>query len=519
MLRNTNINTRLFVAFSLILILMIILALGAFQGMEVLTDMTKQMYRHPLTVSNAVLDANTHIVAIHRSMKDVVLASSEAEIREAVNRVDQQEKEVLQRFQIVQERFLGDKTQVVKTLQTIYDWRQIREEVISLARSGQHDAAVAITRGRGAKHLALIEKEMDELIVFARNKAQEYMDNAEAKHKQVLLLMGILLLLVLLSSIVIAIVVTRNINREIAERKQAQNAVQTSETKFRTLYESSGDAVMLLDEERFIWCNPATLTMFGCATHEEFCSEHPADLSPPTQPDGTDSLTLANERISAAMKEGWHRFEWMHRRLNGEDFPAEVVLSAMKLEGRPVLQVLIRDISERKQAEEKIKHMANHDELTGLPTLRLGKDRLSGAIALARRYKSSVALLFLDLDGFKAVNDSMGHKAGDHVLNEVAARLMQSVRETDTVARIGGDEFIIILTQVDEKANSVKIAKNILEIVSRSMKIDGQDIYIGTSIGIALYPDHGETPAELIKKADEAMYVVKRKGKNNYAFA
>jgi diguanylate cyclase (GGDEF)-like protein/PAS domain S-box-containing protein len=177
------------------------------------------------------------------------------------------------------------------------------------------------------------------------------------------------------------------------------------------------------------------------------------------------------------------------------------------------------DITERKQAEDKIRHLANHDELTGLPTLRLGKDRLLSAIALARRNKSSVALLFLDLDGFKAVNDGMGHKAGDQVLKEVAKRLTHSIRDTDTVARIGGDEFVIILTQVGDNTAPAKIAKKVIDALAMCIEIDDQDVYIGTSIGIALYPIHGETSDELIKKADEAMYMVKHKGKNNYAIA
>ena len=180
---------------------------------------------------------------------------------------------------------------------------------------------------------------------------------------------------------------------------------------------------------------------------------------------------------------------------------------------------IARDITARKLAEEEVRHLAYHDELTGLPTLRLGKDRLSGAIALARRNKSSAAVFFLDLDGFKEVNDSLGHKAGDHVLIEVGERLTRCVRDVDTVARIGGDEFIIVLAQIGKKEAAAMIAEKIIETLALPIKFDGHNVNIGTSIGIALYPDHGEIPGELIKRADEAMYVVKRKGKNNYALA
>jgi diguanylate cyclase (GGDEF)-like protein/PAS domain S-box-containing protein len=187
-------------------------------------------------------------------------------------------------------------------------------------------------------------------------------------------------------------------------------------------------------------------------------------------------------------------------------------------EGNPAgVLGISHDITDRKMAEEEIKHLANHDELTGLPTLRLGKDRLSSAIALARRSKTSAAVLYLDLDGFKEVNDTLGHKAGDQVLIEVGMRMTQIIRETDTVARIGGDEFVIVLGQIEEEIAPAKIAKKIIKTLTRPIRLDEQEVNISASIGISLYPKHGETPDELISKADKAMYAIKHKGKNNYA--
>ena len=136
---------------------------------------------------------------------------------------------------------------------------------------------------------------------------------------------------------------------------EAAEALRDSEEKFRALYELSSDAVILLDEKGFFDCNDATLQIFGCASREEFCSKHPADFSPSTQPDGMDSMRLANERIATAMEEGSKHFEWIHRRMNGEDFPAEVLLSALELGGRRVLQAVVRDITERKRAEDKLR--------------------------------------------------------------------------------------------------------------------------------------------------------------------
>ena len=153
---------------------------------------------------------------------------------------------------------------------------------------------------------------------------------------------------------------------------ESAEALSRSETKFHTLYDSTRDAVMLLDEKGYFDCNPATLTVFGCASREEFCSKHPADVSPPVQPDGTDSLTLANQRIATALEKGGNRFEWMHKRIDtGETFPAEVLLSAMELDGKPVLQAVVRDITARKQAEWEIQHQANFARFNPNPVLEL----------------------------------------------------------------------------------------------------------------------------------------------------
>ncbi len=145
------------------------------------------------------------------------------------------------------------------------------------------------------------------------------------------------------------------IRTDITQRKAAEESLSRSEVKFRTLFDSTNDAVMLLDEKGFFDCNPATLKVMGCASREEFCSKHPADLSPPMQPCGTDSLTLARERIAAAIATGRQHFEWVHQRVDtGAPFPAEVLLSAMQLDGRPVLQAVVRDITGRKRAATEL---------------------------------------------------------------------------------------------------------------------------------------------------------------------
>ena len=197
------------------------------------------------------------------------------------------------------------------------------------------------------------------------------------------------------------------------------------------------------------------------------------------------------------------------------------------LESNDKLETLVRDrtreleqeIAERRQAEAIITHMANHDSLTGLPIRPLFMDRLSQALATARRSGRDVAVLFVDLDGFKSVNDSFGHEAGDRLLKEAARRLLASVRETDTVARHGGDEFTVVLTDVADSNAVTTVARKMIEALAQPFKLQNDEARIGASVGIALSSANGDNPEVLLERADAAMYVAKEDGKNTYAYA
>jgi len=167
----------------------------------------------------------------------------------------------------------------------------------------------------------------------------------------------------------------------------------------------------------------------------------------------------------------------------------------------------------------RIAHLANHDSLTGLATLRLAKERFELALHMASRREQLLALLFLDLDSFKLVNDSHGHDAGDAVLQEVAKRLLNEIRESDTACRIGGDEFLIILSEVSGKAEVENLCQRLIDNVTRPIQCSGNNHVVGVSIGAALYPECGDSLEVLRKRADASMYEVKRAGKNNFSIA
>jgi diguanylate cyclase (GGDEF)-like protein/PAS domain S-box-containing protein len=437
-----------------------------------------------------------------------------------------------------------------------------------------------------------------------------------------------------------------SVSQDVTKRERPENMRQNSanENKYRILFENSADANWLMDETGFLDCNSAALEMFGYSADAPML--HPADISPPIQPDGTPSRKAADRKIAAAFLNGKERFEWLHQRKSGSVFPAEVCLTALTLSGRPTLLATVRDITERKRveeallfktalleaqaettidgilavdesdhivlanrqfglhfgipdemlstgddqvvrqhvadrvedpeafvdrirylndhrdeksrdeikfkngkvfdrysaplvdsrshyrgriwyfrditerkvAEERIQYLAYYDALTGLPNRALLHDRLAKTLASARRQKDNVALLFLDLDGFKNINDSLGHPIGDLLLQEIAGRLKTWGREQDTVARLGGDEFLLLLTGVKDAPDVAVAAERLLEAMTTEFVVQGHTVRVSCSIGISIFPEHGANGETLISRADAAMYSAKESGCNNFRF-
>ncbi|WP_305043592.1 putative bifunctional diguanylate cyclase/phosphodiesterase [Geoalkalibacter sp.] len=200
------------------------------------------------------------------------------------------------------------------------------------------------------------------------------------------------------------------------------------------------------------------------------------------------------------------------------DVEGSLTRAVTQSDSEALLWVICRDVSERKRAEAQLLHMAHHDLLTGLPNRACFMERLNQAISLAKRNRKMVAVLFLDLDRFKIINDTLGHPLGDCLLKEMGQRLLQCVREADTVARLGGDEFTICLSSLDQAEGAERVAGKILKALAQPVWLDGHELFITTSIGMSLFPGDGEDALGLIKKADIAMYAAKAQGRNNWQF-
>ncbi len=212
--------------------------------------------------------------------------------------------------------------------------------------------------------------------------------------------------------------------------------------------------------------------------------------------------------------------EIWNRRKNGEAFLEWQTISIIRGDAdEPIRYVSVfNDITERWQKDERIRHLAFHDPLTELPNRTLLMERLTQLIAATARQPNNLALLFLDLDGFKSINDNFGHDVGDDVLVIVAQKIQTEIRLSDTVARLGGDEFIVLLSNPIDAEGSANIANRIIHKLNEPMEFSGLSVNVGVSVGIIMFPDDGHLPVQLLKRADEAMYQAKAAGRNQYSF-
>jgi diguanylate cyclase (GGDEF)-like protein/PAS domain S-box-containing protein len=298
----------------------------------------------------------------------------------------------------------------------------------------------------------------------------------------------------------------------VIERRRWEKALMASEQQYRLLFERNQAGVFRTTVDGYVLaCNTALARMLGLSSPEELLAS--SALQYYCDPKERDRfLTQLREDGSIA------NFELRLRRPDGTEF--WILENANLLPAKngvdSVIEGTMVDITERKRAEELARHMAYHDYLTGLPNRALFDDRLSVALAQAKRHDDGLALMSLDLDRFKLFNDTLGHAAGDTVIKAVAMRLTKVLRGGDTVARVGGDEFLLLLTSVDDAESGAKIAQKVLRIFDRPFKVEGLELHGTASIGISLFPHDGDDGETLMRNADAAMYRAKETGRNNY---
>ena len=295
---------------------------------------------------------------------------------------------------------------------------------------------------------------------------------------------------------------------------QMHETLRESENRFRSVIESASDAIVLTDGDGriFSWHKGAK-GIFGY-TEEEIIGKPFAALF-------SSRYCKAETGIESLLAAGLLRLEGRAQelvgiRLDGEEFPLEISLSSWQSGGRNFYCGIIRDVTERKHLENQLSHQALHDPLTKLPNRVLFRNRLEHALARSDRRHIPLGILFLDLDNFKNVNDSLGHAAGDQLLVSVAERLSLCLRVGDTAARLSGDEFAVLVEEAVKPGDALAIAERITEVLRTPFLIDGKEIIVSTSIGITITTTGKENPEELLRNADVAMYTAKSQGKGQY---
>lgn len=408
-------------------------------------------------------------------------------------------------------------------------------KIVALANEDRMDEAKALLYGQA---LPLQDGVVDILHAFSDLQIRDneaLLTESEQAFTTAAASMGTLVSGALIVIVLVAFFMTRTVT-------SITNSLLKSEAHERAIRDHMSDSVITIDEQGVIEsCNPAAEKIFGYSA-DEMVGQNVSLLMPGLNRSQQDRLVrnLHASRGSGAMGMAC---EIEGRRSDGSTLPLDISITDVVVDNRRIVVGILRDITARKQAEQamqrsreeleamvqqrtaqltqanlKLQHMANHDTLTDLPNRVLIMDHMKLICAQSARKQQLSAVLFLDLDGFKQVNDALGHEAGDFVLRKTASRLRHCIREQDSIARIGGDEFLLILGNLDTKDDAMPMVERVIKELTQPIAVESATAAVGASIGISLYPTDSDDFETLLKQADEAMYRVKKQGKNHFCF-
>ncbi|KAF0208521.1 MAG: diguanylate cyclase [Actinomycetota bacterium] len=298
------------------------------------------------------------------------------------------------------------------------------------------------------------------------------------------------------------------LEEEVAERRRAEKALRESEERFRSLVELAPDLILVHIEGIIAFMNPYGARLLGYDNPQDLLGVHVLNLV------DAESIEVATERMRTTMhdRRPSEPAEVRFIRKDGARIDLQIAATPLMYHGRPAVQAVAHDVTERKRAEDTIRKMAYYDMLTGLPNRALFDDRLAVVINQAERNDETFAVMFMDMNDFKLVNDRHGHAVGDQLLSEVARRLQTVIRRSDTVARLGGDEFTVLLPKVTSRKAATLVARKMAQAMADPAITDKGPVPIEISIGIAFYPTDGRSFSALMHAADMAMYASKNEG-------
>lgn len=505
---------------ALIFFAMIGFSLAVVYSMARLQQNIHETYTQPLAVNNAGLDVYTNLSRLRSHVANIML-SNDPKLRENLDKTTAElERNLSNSFGVIKTAFRGEAQQILECEQLLENWKNIRVNIISLARSGHKDQALKIAASQGAAVYHQLENSMVQMVNSSQQHIETLVSSANMKSAEIIRLIWWLMGGLIATIIISGTLVIKKILGILEQSRQAERNLHESEERMKLALSGADIGTWDLD--------PVTGKLdfdsqWGGLLNYIFEKDRPHNMQEWASLIHKDD----RERVLKAMQEhiGGSEPEYKAEyRIQSHSGKLKWVAGHGKAvrrdkNGKAVRVVgITRDITIQKQAEDTIWKLAHTDSLTGLPNRSLFYDRLGQSIAQARRQNKKLALLFLDLDDFKLVNDEFGHDTGDALLREAAERLRQNIRSENTVARTGGDEFIFILSDIASAESAAIVARKIIESIAAPFVIHGNTCMIGCSIGISIYPDDSADMEKLITQADTAMYKAKSSGKNRYYF-
>jgi diguanylate cyclase (GGDEF)-like protein/PAS domain S-box-containing protein len=477
-------------------------------------------YTPPFMVSNAGLKAYATLSQLHSYMLKVLLTSDRAEIPGIENKMLNLDQSLHKNLSIIKTVIPGNTGKIDEIERRLDEWKRVRAQLIALVYQEHKDQALQIASVISVQLYSQLETDMDDVVTLAQHHVETLVTEAQTKAAAIVRLVWWYLAGLILSGVFFGILVIRKVGGILEYDRQIMNRLHENEERMKLALSGADEGTwdLSMPEERLNF-DDQWGEILGFATEKD----RPHNLNEWARlihiEDRAHVLKALQDHVA-----GWASEYKAEYRIHSASGALKWVLGHGRAvyrdaDGRALRIVgITMDITQKKQTENRIWQLAHSDSLTGLPNRPLFYERLGQSIAQAARHHRKLALLFLDLDGFKQINDQFGHDTGDNLLQEVADRLRQNVREEDTVARIGGDEFIFILNDISDAGNAAIAAQKIIHSLSKPFVIHQNSCQIGGSIGISIFPDDSEQMETLVTQADDAMYKAKKNGKNNYQF-
>lgn len=463
-----------------------------------LSDLSDKLYDHPFTVTNATKLIESNLISMHRYMKDVALSKNEEELNRAINQVNQSEIVVYKEFDIVFERYLGDKNDIQKSYDSFVNWKPIRDKVIFLVKNGQHDEAAQITKSIGAQHVKLLNSHVDKLINYAQNKAIFFLDNVHESKKQAIILVAAIIgaILFIVASMMVFLLI--NLNRNDKKTKEYfhlidQNIMSVDLTKTMKIQSISNAFVR-----------------FSGFSKEDLLGEQSDILYSNDNEQNIEELINAIQSgkpwsCEIKIETSFGEIKWLDSQVHPKFDENYNVIGYSNI---------LIDISSKKQIEE----ISRHDGLTNLYNRRFFDEEFSRQLNVAQRNKLTLAFILIDVDAFKSYNDTYGHHLGDIALKTIATVLKSSIkRSNDYSFRLGGEEFGMLFSVKEDKDAQTIAEKTVQGVESLSIEHinNPASSFITISLGVCLiHPNTLLTVEEIYKLTDDALYKSKNNGRN-----